>query len=792
MAGSLSMRSLGIFGSFMGAGTVGVDEWVELNPELMDKLHCTYLSSHVLRTVVGRLVSETLRGGVDVRENIERPFGKSSSPRSASGGGDEAVNLSKAEQSALRTVFGQAVIYGLLFGMVPVTTVPEEAEAQGGGHNHAPATGTSRAAFRIPPPESGRFLGRMDRKGNVQVGWRWRHEEHLGTDVMPDKDVFVFVWNRMPPNIGIPSQFNSVVLTLLPELMREIELVESDTQATYELNHPPFVIQENPRQYRDGDDTHILELNMGNYVRNPAGGDPGRGPGGTLSADQVRMQQKDIGGELRINRSLREASLRVAPGESVRTRVDPCTGEPYVVDRTVLWQRGIYKVPTGWVPTTAFPKPALRNDLANQRADIMNRVAVTIGVPPLFVTGSGAGIGVSGTRSGTKGSQAAVGGASAAASAAQQSVAYETLRTTVSAIRDELSDLYGQAHYRLMWNREVMGMIGQLADAQRLYEAQGTDAQMVARTLELLGDSLAEQIRRRNHHQLYRMDAFAKAAAIADQASKLWRGEVLQNRVDALLNIVAGARSGTAGFPDGMSLEEVGEREKRGGEGLRPRDPGVLRDPNDRRGDLTTADEDYDEEGRKRKRKREQEAAIDPNELAETMSERRARTEAEGRPVHDSVLMHRGPPDGSAGYQRRALTEEIPSISKAMRKAREMIEARLEAERRLEGERQKLRPVSGRRGDTVVELVWLSRPVPDWALIEQMAANDELDLEVYRRMKLSHFGFDPVRDAPKDKKPFETVRELAKKPEPRAPAKPKPKPKAKAKAKEPAKKKQKT
>lgn len=811
----MSLRGLSAFGAFVGRSGPNTNEWVVLNPELMDTLNCTYIQSNVLRSVIGRLTTEVMRGGVGVRENIQRPFAPSSSTQA---GGGTSTTLSRAEQSALQTMFNQAIIYGLLFGLVPITTIPEDQAppgmaTQGGGGAPAArgklqeplypgrkagagagggprrATTPSRAAFRIPPAESGRFLGRVDDKGNVQVGWMWRSDHMMGSNVAPAKDVFVFVWNRMPPSIGIPVHYNSIILTLLPDLMREIEMLESDMQATHELNHPPFVIQENPRNYRDGDDTHILELNMGNYVRNPAGGNPGQGPGGTLSADQVRMQKKDFGGDLRLNQSLREASLRVPPGETVRTRIDPCSGVPYIVGRTVAWQRGVYRVPAGWVPTTNVPRPTLRNDLANQRADVMNRVAMAVGVPPFFITGSGVGLGTSGSRSGAKGGHAAVGGSSASANQAQQTSAYEMLRATVSAFRDELSDLYGQAHFRLMWDREGMGMINQIAEAERMYEAEGVDAPIMARTLELLGETLAEQIRRQKHDQLLRTKAMERTVKIADRAQKLWTGEVIQMRVNSLLGIVAGVRTGTAGYPGGMSLEEVSDRQRRGGEGFEPRDRGLLLDPADRRGDLLTADEDYDEHGLKRRRKREQEAAIDPNELAEPKAARRERVEAEGPAARDSILVNVGPPDGSAGYQRRSLTEELPSFTEAMAKARELVDAREKAEERLRTERGKLRRVTGHRGDTAVELIWLSRPVPDWALMEQMAINDELDLDVYRRMKLSHFGFDPIRDAPQNKRPFQTVREMQEKPDPQKKAATAAAAKKKA---TPAKKKQKT
>lgn len=100
----------------------------------------------------------------------------------------------------------------------------------------------------------------------------------MGADsAAPDRDVWVFVWEDKEPVLGLSAPFRSAIQPLLPELMREQELVEADTQANYELSYPPFVLQENPRSQNETPERQVIELYMNNYLGDPTGDTAGHG-----------------------------------------------------------------------------------------------------------------------------------------------------------------------------------------------------------------------------------------------------------------------------------------------------------------------------------------------------------------------------------------------------------------------------------------------------------------------------------------------------------------------------------
>lgn len=163
---------MGLFGSIFGHAPAR-DEWAVLNPELMDMLFCMYRSSLTLQTLVTKLTRETMRGGVAIREttgtHTPAPPPSSSGPstppppsapksKKKGGGGGKGGGtvrqLSPGDQARLGKSLKRAVLYGLLYGLVPAAL-----DSQNPG------------VIRVPPPESGRFVGRMDAHGIKEFGW---------------------------------------------------------------------------------------------------------------------------------------------------------------------------------------------------------------------------------------------------------------------------------------------------------------------------------------------------------------------------------------------------------------------------------------------------------------------------------------------------------------------------------------------------------------------------------------------------------------------------------------------
>jgi len=261
------MGIMGLFGH-----SPSNDEWSVLNIDLMDILQCTYKGSYVMQMLFNKLVRETLKGGVTIRQMASAhngppppPGGSSRLPTETtrdklggvgaptfsrpipaakrkranpspsamggrrSGGGSgtsidkDRVRLGAGDQARLLTTLKQAMRYGMLFGLVPAAL-----DRQHPG------------SIWVPPVKSGRFVARMDTHGVIEVGWQWR-ERGLGSDsAAPDRDVWVFVWDDRYPDVGSSAPFDSVLQPLMPELMWEQELVETDTQVRGSLPLPPF------------------------------------------------------------------------------------------------------------------------------------------------------------------------------------------------------------------------------------------------------------------------------------------------------------------------------------------------------------------------------------------------------------------------------------------------------------------------------------------------------------------------------------------------------------------------
>lgn len=475
--------------------------------------------------------------------------------------------------------------------------------------------------------------------------------------------------------------------------------------------------------------------------------------------------RSDVAGSIRASRSLARGDRSFA-GNSMRTRFDPLGGELEQVRRSVVWQRGAYTTPTGWTPSSGFARPSLRSDLLAQRAYVTQQAAAALGVPPIFASGGAEMAGGpqhtgAGSHSRKSGNQTG---------ALQQNTACDIMRDTVTAMRTELSAFYSQAHFHLLWEQEAVGLSREVAMGESLIADDPESTSQMARQLELLGDTLRVAFEKRHERRLRQTSELHRAAEIADQASKLWQGELMQTRIDSLLQLVAGVDSGTVGFPGDMSIEGQEARERRG-EGLSPADTQQLRDPDDRQGDPTEMPRSrrWIDTGKS-------DSGLNPNERAEPLHDKRERTKAEGRRVAGSTMMPRGDESGRSGYQRRSLSEEIPDLGKALQRARDMVDARIEQMDRLRRARERLAPASGERGETKVDLVWLSTPVPDWPMLRELALDDVLDPRVFQKTLLRYLGFNPFSDASKRAKPFARVDEQLK-PKPAATASSKPKPK---------------
>lgn len=770
-----AQSAAGLWTSFLGKSSLA--DWNLLNPQLMDIIYCTYKSSYVLQTVIDKLRRETLRGGVSLRyvSGKAEPGGPVDCPPDGTNSGllgqmrtminkgahrrtkqttkngkngkngknatattetnTEEVQLTKSQHERTMRALNLAVLYGLLYGMVPVMVDPQYPDS-----------------IRVPPIGSGQFVGRMTTRGQIDVGWQWRDHDLNAQSAGSSPDVWVFVWEDREPDIGSSAPFRSVILPLLPELMRERELVEADTQAHYELSSPAFVVQENPRRDLEARNRQMLELVIDDYIHDPFGSTPGHGPGGTVTGQQREFYRADLGGAMRASKSRQRGNSGFA-GQSERIQIDPCTGDVVLVDRLLSWQRGVYMAPTGWTPTAGFPRPALRSDLLAHREYVGHMIAAALGVPvSIAFEGSGFSRFSSGRNSSGR-TGAGRGSNTLATSAMYQSQACDTMRDTIAAVRTELSAMFAQAHYVLLWKREALGLSKQVVLGERLIECDPDGSEAMARQLELVGDSLRFEWEVRRNKRLQETEALHRAAAIADQASKLWKDKVLKQSIATTMGIVAGVWDGSLGFPGDMSMEAQNDRESRG-ERLEPVPESVLRDPEDD-GDVTRPpkqdlrpDAGCDGEGKEVQtdavRRGRKPYRIDPNELAEYEPDRRQRIREEGWDVSDWTLLPRGDSSGRSGYQRRALTEELPPFEDAIEEAQKLVDARLAQITETERLRSRITsPATGTRGDTKVELVWRSPPMPDWSVLRELALDGVMNRHLFQTMFLSHLGFSP-------------------------------------------------
>lgn len=720
----------GLFASFVRQSSL--EEWAPLNPPLTETLFCTYKASYVLQSLIGKLQKETLRGGVAIKRmdgdadgiGSPKPPFVSKKKKAKARTTEPYSTLSPAAHARLVSALNRAILYGILYGLVPVMVDTDHPES-----------------LRVPPITAGCFVARMHPNGKVDVGWQW-HQDGMYTDSSgPDPKVWVFVWEDREPIVGSSAPFRSVIQSLLPELFRERELVEDDTQAHHELSKPSMVLQENPRTQNKGEDAvQVIEYIVDDMLEDPYGYGAGRGPGGTMSRQQRRLGRQDLGAALRARES-ESRGLRAYRGDTGRIQLDPCTGEAVLVERTVSWQRGSYVAPAGLIPTTAYARPNLRGDLIAQREHVIQSVAAALGIPASIVfTGH-----ISSSRMRRAHSSVANyrsydrGGSGGGA----DSDALSAMRDTIASVREELSAMFGQAHYHLLWFNEALSLSKDVVLAEQMIEEDTESTQAMARQLELMGSSLRRAWQANRRRRLRDTVAFHKAVAIADQASKLWKEDMIHQRITALLRIVSGDWNGSVGGTGDMSVEDVHARERRG-ERLTPAPPGVLRDVDDD-GDVTDPphrirsvdDDDYEEDDQNKRRGPE-----DPNALAEYPREREERIRAEGHHVagYTQDVVGEGM---HTRYESRALTEDPPQFKKALERARQLVEARLERMANASRMRSRLRPVSGERGETKVELVWKVPPLPDWPLLRELAQDGIMNARLFQSMYLTHLGFDP-------------------------------------------------
>ena len=704
-------------GSSMVDASFRTGEWMALNEALMDILDCAFSSSPTVQATYRTLVRETLKGGVSIlAANTTSPGainGKSDAPpaaaaAAASGGGSYQVpDVRKAMERGIR--------YACLYGLVPLMA-----------NQHKPG------AIHVPPVNSGRFMARMIRHGHIEVGWQWRDEGMGGsTTDHPDPKVFVYVWGDRYPLVESSAPFTSMIQPLLTEMHREAELVEADTQANYELSHPPFVLQEQVRGNRNGPlDRGVMEVHVRDYVADIRGERPGHGPGGTITGQQRSMLRADAGGSTREGLS-RRRSQRQFQGDSVRIRIDPCTGEVVRQHRTLMWQRGPYTVPTGFVVTNGYGKPTLRGDLLAHRNYLATLISSALGVPQSFVHGGGgAGMGSDGKRRDAR-SQSSSGRGN---SAPQYSQASQTMRTTVSDTRRELSAMVEQAHLRILWPREAFELSSEVALSERaLSDSEAKTSKIVERQLELLGGPLRRIYEASERQKKTDTEWFHRLVRIADRATELWANDQVHKRAQVIKDILDG---------DGVVAPEVLVEEDRRGRGQSVKDLDILRDTRDLDGDPTQLSRRDSHEG----------GLINPNELA-------------GRSEPPSSITHVTLPLGSDSsvYTRdsqripeyhpvRALVEILDQVETTIGDRTKLVKSVNDKRFRLShpsatatesaaakgGVSMSTKTSSvGGHGSPKIRVAWNAPPVADWDLLRTLAMDDLIPPRVFQAMVLS-------------------------------------------------------
>ena len=701
---------LSMLGVMPTAGIKGFrhDTWMILNPALMRIILCAYRGSSVLQTVVRNLGDETLRGGVSFSEGITDTTTTA-----------KYTNSFGSKEQHVLVGLRRAMVYSILFGLVPVMV-----------DSNYPDT------IRVPKADSGQFVARVDTKGKVEVGWQWSHSILTGDDSHePAKDVMVYIWNDREPYVSQSSPFDSMVLPLLDDLMREKELVQADTQAHHELSYPPFVLQENPHSKTTKSDETVnqqyLYLDM---LGDPSGRNNGHGPGGTLVGGQARRNRIDEGIAIRANKSDRRAD-NTNTEDDLRVHVDPCTGTITQVRRTVFYHRHRYIAPAGTVVTAGFARPSLRNDLLAHRTYLSQQVASALGLPIFFVFGGNPGMG--GNTQNQRNSKTG----SLSSASMNQDLAKEMLRERVSAIRLELEAFYSQAAYHFFWAKEAMGLSRDVANGEAyIADSDLERSTVMARQLQLVGTSLADLWQKAHDTRLRETSQLHRATEVAELAKEIWKSDLVQQSANAILGIIPGLRKGQNTL---MSLDQVN---KRGllGEGMEPADLAFLRQVDDVQGLLT--------QPRSGKALKPPRGKKDPNTLAEGAHDRRERMKAAGRPgpsVPGITMKIRGKEGGQSGYELRGLTEAPPTFGDALQKARELMQTQRDTIQ--DTDRMRRRLTEADRGK--FRLIWNTPAVPDWGALRQMSVDLILKPEVYKTMLLRHHGLDPSSTASKEK-PF--------------------------------------
>lgn len=357
----------------------------------------------------------------------------------------------------------------------------------GGGKNH-----TAIQRFIIPTIQSGNFLARTTKDGQVEVGFQLY--EYGKKEAAPTPGVHVFVWPGRSPVPESPTPFRSLVYRLLPFQLNIRELWRNDMDASHTSAHPSLILVRERGSGGSGAG-HGMDEETELHVYSDA-----LALSGPSSMEHQRAARTDSEMVTRLQKQL--AELREFSGDGVkRLGVDEHLIAAPIM-RSQNWQTGnVYPVPSGHTTATA-PVASREKDLILRCEWWQKLVASQFGVPPQLLDQRS-------TKSRDARQQQK--GASSQA-AAGQSESITLLRKTVQEARERMVTFFEDAYDRLFRRDETDRIAGKIIKGrQRIATLKEYDRHLEGRPLL---EQLQQTMEQRHQEELKWMEEDRKLRTV--------------------------------------------------------------------------------------------------------------------------------------------------------------------------------------------------------------------------------------------------------------------------------------
>ncbi len=375
------------------------DTWVPLNPRLARSYYDMFHRSWVVRTCFQEKIKAGFAGGFGYRYGIHNPSGRSkdsSSNKKVSRNGFEqregeregstkgrtkknkntGVITESPDMAWIEEVLIKGVMYHDILGIVAFRRKVHPR--------------TSYVRIEVVDVPKGFFIGKIDERGNQEYGWMFNktvntvaasgrrpRASEAGTasmDYVPDKEVMVYAWPMLEPDIGAAAPFKSIMSTVLLNLLEISEMWQNEIEGHYKMTHPTWITEPDIRTRGASD---MIEQDFLMSVSGQLGP--------TESAEYFERSRMNAEISIHLSNNIRRMNEENM-GKGQRKLGLKLDNTEVVHTRLHAWQDNHYLCPAG-TKVGKGPDAKLRADMVNIVQLKAMQIAAVFGVPIPFFGG---------------------------------------------------------------------------------------------------------------------------------------------------------------------------------------------------------------------------------------------------------------------------------------------------------------------------------------------------------------------------------------------------------------------